>query len=161
MNGTTPSEHHACDTRSIAEREVRTASLSLGGQLFVWSARRWRIAVEREEPLGDVFENTYRIARCPEAMHLVDELLSLVAVSAFRPFAIRCVPCQTLSSDEWLILRAMQEIQREDQDRALTCIGRIVVGPLRQAFCRSATPYIDTLVGAGLSLLPAKLHAVE
>lgn len=160
MKGRRLSEH-ACDTTLVPDSEVRTASLSLGGQLFVWSVRSWRVAVERGEPLGEAFENTYQIAQCPGAIRLVDELLSLVAVSAFRPFAIRCVPCQTLSGDEWAILRAMQELQREDQDRALTCIGRIVVGPLRQAFCRSATPYIDALVGAGLSLLPAKLRAVE
>ena len=152
---------HSCDVTPVPACDVRTASLSLGGQLFVWSARSWRIAVERGEPLGEDFENIYRIARCPEAMHLVDELLSLVSVSAFRPFAIRCVPCQTLSGDEWLILRAMQELQREDQHGAMTCIGRIVPGPLRQAFCRSATAYVDALVCAGLSLFPVNLRVVD
>ena len=160
MKGRTPIQH-PCDTSPVPENEVRTASLSLGGQLFVWSVRSWRVAVERGEPLGEVFENTYRIARCPEAIGLVEELFSLVAVSAFRPFAIRCVRCQTLSTDEWLILRALQELQRKDQDRAITWIGRIVVGPLRQAFCRSAVPYVDTLVGAGLSLFPVNLRVVE
>ena len=152
---------HSCNVTPVPPCEVRTASLSLGGQLFVWSARSWRIAVERGEPLGDVFENTYKIARCPDAVPLVDELLSLVSVSAFRPFSIRCVPCQTLSGDEWLILRAMQELQREDQHRAMTCIGRIVAGPLRQAFCRSAPPYVNVLVCAGLTLFPVNLRVVD
>lgn len=152
---------HPGATVPIPEREVRTASLSLGGQLFVWSARSWRLAIERREPLGEVFEDTYRIARCPEAVRLVDELFSLLAVSAFRPYAIRCVCCQTLSPDEWLILRAMQELQRNDQEGAMACIGRMVAGPLRQAFCRTAIPYVDVLVGVGLSFFPVNLRVVE
>lgn len=159
MNSRTPGMHPGA-TMPI-QSEVRTASLSLGGQLFVWSARSWRLAVERQEPLGEVFENTYRIARCPEASDLANELLSLLAVSAFRPLAIRCVCRQTLSPDELLILRAMQELQLKDRDRAMACIGGVVVGPLRQAFCRTAIPYVDALVDVGLSLFPVQLRVVE
>lgn len=141
--------------------EVRTASLSLGGQLFIWSIRRWRDAMTQRESLDDALAYTYGVAGCPEAIPLVDEVMSLVAVAAFRPFTIRCVRCQTLSGDEWALLRAAQSLQSGHPERARTFVGTIVAGRLGHAFCRSAKPYVDALAVAGVFLKGANLRAVQ
>ena len=140
--------------------EVRTASLSLGGQLFIWSIRRWRDARAQRESLDDALAYTYGVAGCPDAIPLVDEVMSLVAVSAFRPFTIRCVRCPTLSGDEWALLRAVQSVQSGHAERALALVGTIVAGRLGHAFCRSAKPYVDALAVAGVFLKGANLKAV-
>ena len=57
--------------------EVCTASLSVGGQLFIWSIRRWRDAMAQRESLDDALAYTYGVAaaqRCGEVMRLVDVL---------------------------------------------------------------------------------------
>ena len=151
---------HSCNHGPAGdEPEVRTETLSLGGQLFIWSARRWRVAVEREESVEEALAYTYGIARCPEAIALLDETMSLVAVAAFRPVAIRCVRCPTLSEDERDLLRAIQDVQRGHHARAATHVGRILAGRLRQAFCRSAAAYAEALDAADVPLV-AKLHLV-
>ena len=133
--------------------EVRTEALSLGGQLFIWSARRWRVAVEQGRSVEEALAYTYGVARCPEAAALLDETMSLVAVAAFRPVNIRCVPCPTLSSDERDLLRAIQDLHRGRLDRAAEHVGRMVAGRLRQAFCRSASAYAAALDEADVPLV--------
>ena len=69
--------------------EVRTKTLSLGGQLFIWSARRWLIAGQKKERIQEVLAHPYHAAKCPDAAQLLDEMMSIVAVSSFRPVTIR------------------------------------------------------------------------
>ena len=158
----TKSSRHAClENEHRAGAEVPVASLSMGGQLFVWSLRRWRLAIVEKEPLDGALAYTYGVAGCPEAVPLIDEVLSLVAVSAFRPFAIRCVRCQRLSADEWLVLRALQEIQRGDEVRAAAIIGKLVAGRLGHAFCRSAKSYVEALDAVGVMLCGANLQVIK
>ena len=154
---------HQCthEAPSVAAVEVSTASLSLGDQLFIWSVRRWRQAVARQEPLDDALAYTYGVARCPDAIPLIDELMSLVSVAAFRPFAIRCVPCQTLSADEWTLLRAVQAVQGGEAERATLLVGGIVAGRLGHTFCRAAQPYAEALAEVGVFLAGANLKVVE
>lgn len=150
-----PCEHGAAGSLP----EVRTETLSLGGQLFIWSARRWRVAMEQGESVDDALAYTYGIARCPEAVALLDETMSLVAVAASRPVTIRCVRCPTLSDDERDLLRALQDLQRGRVEHAAEQVARIVAGRLRHAFCRSATVYADALDAADVPLV-AKLELV-
>ena len=79
--------------------------------------------------------------------------MSLVAVAAFRPVNIRCVPCPTPSSDERDLLRAIQDLHRGRLDRAAEHVGRMVAGRLRQAFCRSAAAYAEALDEADVPLV--------
>lgn len=133
-------------------REPRVAVLSAGGQLLVWSMRQWLIAVARRDSATDALAHPYRVLGCQRAVAFVDECLALAALAAMHPLDIRCLCDKTLSSDEALILRSMQRVERKDDSSAVTVASELVAGPLAAVFVRSAALYVRELNGAGLRL---------
>ena len=141
--------------------EMRIAYLPSGAQLFVWSVRRWHVALMRRESIEAALGPVYRVAKCMQGVALFDELMSLVAVAAFRPPAVRCMCSATLSADERDMLLAVQAAWRGCEEAAVDCIGTIVAGRLRHAFCRSATCYADALRAAAVPLCGVRLHLAK
>jgi len=141
---------------------VKTKMLSLGGQLFVWSARRWLIAGQRKEKINEVLAHPYQAAKCPEAAQLLDEMMSIVAVSSFRPVTIRCLHCPSLDEDEWLLTQALRQLQTNNEQGAAEVVDEFIRGALATTFLRVAALYASSLSKVGKPITRANfLRIVE
>lgn len=147
-----PPESNAIAPSIRSAHETRIATLSTGGQLLVWSVRRWVAAANSRECALQALAAPYRLLNCTPAVPLLDECLCLVALAATHPVAIRCLCSTTLSDDELLILRALQRIGRRDECGARAAAGCLVAGRIAHAFVRAAAVYVDELRSAGLFL---------
>lgn len=143
------------DDAVIYGRSIKTCTLSLGGQLFIWSMRRWVKASRDKTSISDALASPYRAAKCGAASDVLDELMSLIAAVSYRPVKIRCLSCPTLSCDEWLILHSLQKVQSHQEDKAQKLIQEFMVGRLAHTFLKSATHYVDLLLCAGNPLIGA------
>lgn len=141
---------------------VTTKMLSLGGQLFVWSARRWLVAGQRKEQIHEVLAHPYQAAKCPEAAQLLDEMMSIVAVSSFRPVTIRCLHCPSLDKDEWLLTQAVRKLQTNNEQGAAEVVDEFIRGALATTFLRVAALYANSLSKVGKRITRANfLRIVE
>mgnify|MGYP003312855785 CR=1 FL=1 len=142
--------------------EVRTKTLSLGGQLFIWSARRWLIAGQKKERIQEVLAHPYHAAKCPDAAQLLDEMMSIVAVSSFRPVTIRCLHCPVLDKDEWLLIQAVRKLQTGNEEDAAEVVDAFIRGALAKTFLRVTALYASSLLKVGKPITRANfLRIVE
>jgi hypothetical protein len=125
--------------------KIQTKTLSLGGQLFVWSARRWLIAAQKKEQIEAALAYPHRTAKCPGAAKLLDEIMSILAVSAYRPVTIRCLHCPVLDNDEWLLIQTLRKLQTNDEKEAAGLVDEFIRGALATTFLRAATLYANSL----------------
>ena len=142
--------------------KIETRHLSRGGKLFVWSARRWLIAGQRQEKLETVLGRTYELANCPEAAFLLDEIMSLIAIGAYRDVAIRCLTCPILSADEWVLISVLRKLHLKENEQARMIIDDLMRGALATTLLRAGGLYADCLSQAGSPILGAGfLHLVD
>lgn len=143
--------------RQVAEQPVlssepRLEALSAGGQLLVWSMRRWLIAAAKREHVAEALAQPYRMLHCEPAVGYMDECLALAVLASLHPMTIRCLGAPTLSADEALIWRSMQRIERGDEAGALRFAQGLIAGRLAGVFVRSADLYVRELGKAGIPL---------
>jgi hypothetical protein len=131
---------------------IQVSDLSRGAQLSLWSIRKWVQQRQKTQRIADTLNNAYKLAGIPEAGELVDEYLSLMGRLSMRPVTVERPCCKTVSADELLILRTLRSLQLGHHDSAMLQISRIISGRFRDAFCRSAKAYVESLSSAGLSL---------
>ena len=135
--------------------EPRLEALSAGGQLLVWSMRRWLIAAAKRERVSEALAEPYRLLHCEPAVGYMDECLALAVLASLHPVTIRCLDAPTLSADEALIWRSMQRIERRDEAGALQLAQGLIAGRLSGVFVRSADLYVRELGKAGIPLASA------
>tara|TARA_B100001094_G_scaffold326408_1_gene382490 strand:- start:669 stop:1163 length:495 start_codon:yes stop_codon:yes gene_type:complete len=129
--------------------KIQTKTLSTGGQLFVWSARRWLIAAQKKEQIEMALAHPYRTAKCPGAAKLLDEIMSILAVSSFRSVTIRCLHCPVLDNDEWLLIQILRKLQTNDEKEAARLVDEFMRGALATTFLRAANLYATSLSNVG------------
>lgn len=125
--------------------KIQTKTLSPGGQLFVWSARRWLIAAQKKEQIEMALAHPYQTAKCPGAAKLLDEIMSILAVSSFRPVTIRCLHCPVLDNNEWLLIQTLRKLQTNDEKEAAVLVDEFMRGALATTFLRAANLYATSL----------------
>lgn len=146
---------------AVPQCEPRLEALSAGGQLLVWSMRRWLIAAARRERVSEVLAEPYRLLHCGSAVAYIDECLALAVLASLHPVTIRCLGAPTLSADEALIWRSMQRIERGDEAGALQLAQGLIAGRLAGVFVRSADLYVRELGKGGIPLVsPPDLRLV-
>ncbi|MEM7002351.1 MAG: hypothetical protein AAF529_16290 [Pseudomonadota bacterium] len=86
------------------------------------------------------------------ALPVLDEMMCLVAATAFRSIEVNC-PCKShLGEDELLLLRTMQALQRQDRDTAIEMVDDLLCGSFRITFCRIADAYLEELQAGSLGV---------
>ncbi len=81
--------------------------LSFPEQLILWTARYWADGYRQNYSPFETLKETYRRAKCPESLLLLDSFLSLMVAGRSRPVDIRCPCCGGISPDEWRILQSI------------------------------------------------------
>lgn len=101
---------HACST---AEPGGAIDALSFPEQFLVWSIRAWVDGHKSGTGRSGLLRDGFSLAGAADGWLLVEELMSIVAVSARRPLDFRCLACKTLGVDEAPLLAAVASLQRE------------------------------------------------
>jgi len=137
---------------AMPQYEPRLEALSAGGQLLVWSMRRWLVAAAKRERVSEALEQPYRMLHCEPAVGYLDECLALAVLASLHPVTIRSLGAPTLSADEALIWRSMQRMERRDEVGSLQLAQDLIAGRLAGVFVRSADLYVRELGKAGIPL---------
>lgn len=128
-----------------ASSRVLTSSLTNGAQLFVFSVRQWLIAAHSKQCVHARLGGFYERFEVTSALPILDELMCLLAATAFRGVEVNC-PCRVdLGEDELLLLRAMQALQRRDRVTATEVMEGLLSGSFRTTFNRIAEAYLEVL----------------
>lgn len=146
-------KHYVPSAADLPRTEIRTADLTRGPQLVVWSIRKWlQSRRDKHRRQAVAYRTAYRMAGISEAAEILDEMMMVLATGSFRPVLVECACCRQLSTDEVLLLRTLRSLQLGKIDVARRRIQRLLPGALAHAFCRSANAYVDLLNRADLSL---------
>ena len=143
MTGRTTPPHAA--PASDHETGLRTRELDFAGQFLLWGMRAWLVAYRqgRDRPSayrGIAGEGFVR-AGVPQAMDLIDDVFSALAVAAVRQIDVRCPPCAYVSPDEALLLGAVAASQRKQHGIAWSALTLL----LPPATARGALPSLISL----------------
>ncbi len=129
---------------------ITVDSLSDGGQLFIEGVRQWARAARQRECVKRALIPSYAEHDCADAVDAMNELMSLIAVSAYRPVHVCALDTRHLSEDEYTLLESMRALQRKQEDVARDSLSKMIVGGLNATFRRVASAYLDVTRAVGL-----------
>ena len=132
--------------------ETPIDTLTTGAQLFVWSASQWLACAQTQRCVFDALSLQYTHHSAQAAVPLLDELMTVLAVGAYRQIALGCLCSNALRDDELTLLSALRFLQQQNLDRAMHALDPLMGGSIKRAFCRSAEVYVSTLQQADLNL---------
>lgn len=128
------------------------AQLEKGAVLFVWGVRRWPSLATGDCAAAAALHAPYSRAGCARAVVRLEDLLSVVELSARRPLARKCVHGRLLSADERLLLSILVGLQRGDVDGSRRVASSLVRQRLVSAVLQLAAHYVAELRHVGLSI---------
>lgn len=151
------------DKPSAQANAVEIETLAAAGQFSVFAIRVWSSAAKQRMPIERALGRFFDDFKCGPALHLFDECMALLAVSAIRKIEIGCCPSNMyVVADEDILLRCFAALERRNTDKAEETIGEVIISPLTKTFCRSAQLYVQHLSNAGLGFIrPVKLSVVN
>ena len=136
---------------------VQVTDLKVGGQLALWSMRKWVQIRHKDQSVSERLLGPYAQAGISTAIDSFDESMLLLSKLAMRTVTFECTCSAVLNADEVRIIGALALLQKSELEAAKHNIGRILVGKLSDVYCRSANAYTDALRRAGLfNHLPSK-----
>ncbi|MEM1433672.1 MAG: hypothetical protein AAGG11_06430 [Pseudomonadota bacterium] len=142
--------------------ETPIAGLSEGGQFFLWCIRHWTQAMRARKPILEPLYAAHSVLGNPAIADQLDELMSLVAVSAQRKIIVRCPCAKTAHADELKLLRSVRWLQADRADKATQELENMILRKLIRPVVHSAQLYADAMNAAQMSLKPtAKLQIVK
>lgn|GEM_PF-1262919 len=145
-------ETQSRDPNTPDQTGVPISCLAIGAQLFVFSVRQWRVAAHSKHCIISALDPFYARYGAGPALGVLDEVMSLLCATAFRPVTINC-PCKSeLNEDEAMLLVCLQHASRENRHAASRSIQDLIDGRLAISFCRVMTAYAAELRLAGLSV---------
>ncbi len=138
-------------TRTEITSAVVLTSLSTGAQLFIQSVRSWAQAARERRCIKRELIPLYLNHNCLDAMEPLDELMSLLALAAYRPVQLNGASAIALTPDELTLLQAMRAIQRNHPDVARSELSGLNTGRLNHTWRRVAAAYLSALSVSGLT----------
>ena len=133
-----------------ATSTIALDSLSEGAQLFIQGVRRWAEAARQRQCVKRALIPGYASFGCTDAIDALDELMSVIAVSAYRPVHVCAPDAVKLSEDEYTLLTSIRALQRRQETLAREALSKIIAGGLNRTFRRVARAYLDITQAAGL-----------
>jgi hypothetical protein len=119
--------------------------LDFAGQFLLWGMRAWLVAYrqgrDRPSAYRGIAREGFVRAGVPQAMELIDDVFSALAVAAVRQVDVRCPRCAYVSPDEALLLGAVAASQRKQHGIAWSALTQL----LPPAAARGALPSLIAL----------------
>lgn len=95
-------------------------------QLTLWSLRHWAACHKEEQSPYETLNQAYRLAKVKDAMPAFDGFMSVLVVGLYRQMDVRCMKCGGISRDEKIVLSALAQEQRGNQDSSRSLMGRLL-----------------------------------
>lgn len=90
--------------------------LPFSEQLVLWGVRLWVQGLKNETNIQSQLRTAFKLAGAPEGHPALDDLMTVITVSADQGIDIRCTKCPSISPDELRILGALAAWQHEKDD---------------------------------------------
>ena len=127
------------------ETGLRTEELDAAGQFLLWGMRSWLLAFRQSKDRPSAYRGIagegFLRAGVPQAMELIHDVFSALAVAAVRQVDVRCPRCAYVSPDEALLLGAVAASQRKQHGISWSALTQL----LPQAAARAALPSLISL----------------
>lgn len=136
--------------------------LPFSEQLIVWAVRFWVQALKNETNVQSELRTAFKLARAPDGHPALDDLMTIITVSAQQRIDIRCTKCSSISPDEERIIGAIAAWQHDYDESHINpylsawlpkAAQRVAQTPIKQLSC--------ALSKAGLRLRLRKSVKVE
>lgn len=128
------------------ETGLRTEELDAAGQFLLWGMRTWLLAFRQGQDRPNAYRGVagegFLRAGVPQAMELIDDVLSALAAAALREIDVRCPRCAFVSPDEALLLGAVAASQRKQHGISWSALTQLLLPP---AAARAALPSLISL----------------
>ena len=97
--------------RAHAPGEPQVDQLPFAAQFIIWAVRTWVTAFKQQRGLDRETVDGFARFNLQQSAMALDEVMSIVAVSAERMIDIRCVKCRMVSEDEAILVNAVAAVQ--------------------------------------------------
>ena len=132
-----------------SDTRVLVRDIGFGNQVVLWNIRWWVVHRQQGCSHRPITSMCAHIGMA-EAMDVIDEMMTLLATLAMRPICIHGACSTTVSNDECLLLSALHELQKGEDQSAKHTMGRLFQGAMGCLFMRSASALVDCLDCADL-----------
>lgn len=133
-------------------RALTLDRIAFAEQFLLWAVRRWIAQFKRGQADLSELRHAFRLARAPDALSALDELLGTLATGAQRPLDMRCVKCRSIGADEVLLLSAVAALQAGDPEPCQAILQDWLAPAAARAALRPAMVFAVLLREAGLRL---------
>ena len=99
------------------------SDLPFGEQFLIWALRHWVRAYMTKCDVQATLHRGFYLAGIVEAYPVMDELLSIIAVSARTRIDVGCPHCAGISDDEQLFIALIAALQRNDAATSRRLLG--------------------------------------
>lgn len=89
--------------------------LPFAAQFIIWAVRTWVTAFKQQRGLDREAIDGFARFNLQQSAMALDEVMSVVAVSAERMIDIRCIKCRMVSADEVILVNAVAAVQAGTQ----------------------------------------------
>jgi hypothetical protein len=98
-------------------------ALTFPQQFVVWSVRVWVDGHRTGVGRAHLLREAYALAGAAEGWLLVEELMTVIAVSARRALDMRCPTCRQIGEDEAAFLDAVASLQAGESAKAIAVLA--------------------------------------
>lgn len=145
----------AVDKKDDAAAEPPITALSEGGQFLLWCIRHWTQAMRARRPVLEPLYAAHGVLGNPAIADQLDEMMSLVAVSAQRKIIVRCPCAKTAHPDEIQLLQFIRWLQADDETKAAAEVEHMILRKLVAPVVHSARLYAYAMATANMLIRPA------
>ena len=128
--------------------------LPFGEQFLLWALRQWVRAFKSKGGPQETLRRGFRLAGIEAGHGALDELLTIVSLSATTSIDVRCPNCAGISVDERIFIATIAALQRSDFSESARLLG-FWISPSGVRMAQTPAAQLAQLMAAGgLALRP-------
>ncbi|MEL7296448.1 MAG: hypothetical protein AAGJ86_02235 [Pseudomonadota bacterium] len=137
--------------RGKYKENQRVELLSDGARLLTESMREWARSVREQECSCGALRELYGYYGVEAALPIGNELMCYVSVATQQRLALHGQNVETLADDEWLMIRIVRAVERDDPETAYRLCADHFPGSLATTLFRVMGAFVSVAVKHGLS----------
>ena len=131
------------------------SDLPFGEQFLLWAVRLWVEGHQEGSSVHLTLQNGFKLAGAPDALAALDDLMTVIAVSATDSIDIRCPQCGQISIDEHTLMDVIAGLQQFGGAGSALFASRLPA-TARRIGMDCAERLARNLAEAGLSIRPRR-----
>ena len=128
--------------------------LPAGEQFLLWALRQWVTAYKTDDDQLATIRRGFALMGIPDSHLALDELLTVVAVSATTCIDVRCQHCDGISVDEELFIGLIAALQRDNHAEGRELLSHWLAPTAVRVAHAPAVRLARQMANVGLALRP-------